>query len=128
MSESKQLNVLGNPIKLCSGKPLTGFFRNGCCHFYDKDHGSHIVCAIMNEEFLKFSKEKGNDLTTPQPAFHFPGLKPGDRWCLCALRWVEALRSGVIAKIDLEATHESILKYVSLETLVLHAEPFCSTK
>ena len=116
-----QRNVLGEVLEPCSFEPMTGYYRDGCCSSGTDDSGAHVVCAIMNDEFLRFSKNKGNDLTTPQPGFSFPGLRAGDRWCICALRWIEAVSAGVIAKIDLNATHESILKYVSLETLVLYS-------
>ena len=117
---SEQLNVLGEPLVLCSEEPMTGFFRDGCCKTDSSDHGSHIVCVVMTKEFLDFSRAMGNDLVSPRPEFYFPGLKPGDRWCVCSLRWIEALRAGVTAPIVLEATHEKILDYVSLETLVSH--------
>ena len=100
--------------------PLTGYFRNGCCQTEFSDRGSHVVCAVMTSQFLDFSREQGNDLITPRPEFQFPGLKPGDRWCLCALRWVEAVRAGFIAPVILDSTHEKILDHVSLETLVYH--------
>lgn len=121
MTTSKQINVLGEPLKPCSMNPLTGYFRNGCCETDASDRGSHVVCAVMTAEFLDFSARNGNDLMTPRPEFQFPGLKPGDRWCLCGLRWVEAVRAGVIAKVILESTHEKILEHVSLETLVHNA-------
>ena len=100
--------------------PLTGYFRNGCCQTESSDRGNHIVCAVMTSQFLDFSREQGNDLITPRPEFQFPGLKPGDSWCLCALRWAEAVRAGVIAPVILGSTHEKILDHVSLETLVHH--------
>lgn len=121
MTEHVQHNVLGEPLIPCSMDPLTGFFRNGCCQTDASDRGSHVVCAVMTSEFLDFSLSHGNDLITARPEFQFPGLKPGDRWCVCASRWVEALRAGVVAQIVLEATHERILDHVSLETLVHHA-------
>ena len=120
MSDVNQLNVLGEPLKPCSMDPITGYFRNGCCQTESSDRGSHVVCAVMTSQFLDFSRQQGNDLITPRPEFHFPGLKPGDRWCLCALRWVEAVRAGVIAPVILDSTHEKILDHVSLETLVHH--------
>ena len=110
-------NVLGGPLESCSSSPVTGFFRDGCCNTDDDDHGAHTVCAVMTEEFLAFSKLAGNDLSTPVPEFGFPGLKPGDRWCLCASRWVEALQSGKAPKVHLEATHERTLLFVGLEEL-----------
>jgi len=121
MNRSTQLNVLGEPLAPCSTDPITGYFRNGCCETDASDRGSHVVCAVMTAEFLDFSARSGNDLITPRPEFQFPGLKPGDRWCLCGLRWVEALRAGVVAQVVLESTHEKILEHVSLETLVHHA-------
>lgn len=120
MTHKTQLNVLGEVLTPCSVDPVTGYFRNGCCQTDASDRGSHVVCAVMTSEFLEFSYQQGNDLITPRPEFQFPGLKPGDRWCLCAPRWVEAVRVGVIAPVILESTHEKILDYVSLETLVHH--------
>ena len=120
MTLKTQLNVLGEPLKPCSMDPLTGYFRNGCCQTDASDRGSHVVCAVMSSHFLEFSQQQGNDLITPRPEFQFPGLKPGDRWCVCALRWVEAVRAGVVAPVVLESTHEKILDAVSLETLVHH--------
>lgn len=107
-------NVLGTPLAICSTSPMTGFYRDGCCNTGGGDMGAHIVCAQVTAEFLAFSKAQGNDLSTPVPAFQFPGLKPGDRWCLCASRWQEALDAGVAPPIVLEATHASALEYVSL--------------
>lgn len=117
------LNVLGQPIAPCSHQPLTGFFRDGCCNTGPEDRGRHVVCALMTAEFLRFSRDKGNDLSTPVPQFGFPGLKPGDRWCLCALRWREALEAGVAPDVVLEATHRSALEVVRLEDLLRHAVP-----
>jgi uncharacterized protein len=107
-------NVLGTPLTICSTSPMTGFYRDGCCNTGGGDMGAHVVCAQVTAEFLAFSKAQGNDLSTPVPAFQFPGLKPGDRWCLCASRWQEALDAGVAPPIVLEATHASALEYVSL--------------
>lgn len=115
-------NVFGNPIKMCSTNPLTGFFRDGCCKTNEQDLGVHTVCARVTEEFLEFSKERGNDLTTPRPEFEFPGLHPGDKWCLCASRWYEAYQAGVAPPVDLEATHEKTLEIVPLDELVKFAE------
>ncbi|HEY9103836.1 DUF2237 domain-containing protein [Chitinimonas sp.] len=115
------LNVLGLPLEACSFRPVTGFFRDGCCSSSPEDVGRHVVCAVMNPDFLTFSRLRGNDLSTPRPEFEFPGLKPGDRWCLCAARWVEALMAGSAPKVVLESTHEDVLELVSLETLVEHA-------
>lgn len=116
-------NVLGGELKDCSHSPLTGFYRDGCCHTGGDDIGLHIVCARLTEEFLLFSQSRGNDLMTPIPEFGFPGLKPGDRWCLCVARWLEALEAGVAPPVDLAATHISALEFVSLEDLKRHALP-----
>ncbi len=114
-------NVLGGELEACSMNPLTGFFRDGCCNTGQNDLGLHIVCAEMSEEFLEFSKSRGNDLSTPNPAFEFPGLQLGDRWCLCCLRWKEALEADMAPKVVLEATHMSVLEFVDLEDLQAHA-------
>ncbi|MFM8720090.1 MAG: DUF2237 family protein, partial [Chthoniobacterales bacterium] len=105
----KPRNVLGGPLQLCSFDPNTGFFRDGHCHTCADDHGSHTVCAVMTAEFLAFSKSRGNDLSTPMPQFEFPGLKPGDHWCLCAGRWLEAYEVRKAPKVNLEATNEAAL-------------------
>ena len=110
-------NVLGEMLDECSMRPLTGFFRNGCCDTHPKDLGSHTVCAVMTAEFLEFSKSRGNDLSTPVPECGFPGLKPGDRWCLCAPRWQEALQAGRAPRVALRATHEGALKHCALADL-----------
>ncbi len=114
-------NVLGQPLGTCCTSPMTGFFRDGVCNTGAGDYGAHIVCAQMTEEFLMFTKAQGNDLSTPVPAFQFPGLKPGDRWCLCASRWKEALDAGVAPPVVLEATHASALEYVTLNELKSYA-------
>lgn len=114
-------NVLGGALESCCISPLTGFYRDGACNTGEDDIGVHVVCAEMTEEFLKFSLAKGNDLSTPRPQFDFPGLKPGDRWCVCASRWREALEAGKAPPVVLAATHESALGYVKLEDLVAHA-------
>ncbi len=114
-------NVLGEPLLPCSRDPLTGFYRDGSCNTGEDDAGCHSVCAVMTEEFLAFSAERGNDLSTPRPAWGFPGLKPGDQWCLCAARWREALLAGKAPRVVLEATHEATLKYVTLDQLRAHA-------
>ncbi|HZS83412.1 MAG TPA: DUF2237 domain-containing protein [Stellaceae bacterium] len=114
-------NVLGERLALCSHKPMTGFFRNGCCDTGAEDVGSHTVCAVMTAEFLEFSKSRGNDLSTPVPEYGFPGLVPGDRWCLCAPRWQEALAAGHAPRVVLRATHEGALEYCSLADLKRHA-------
>jgi uncharacterized protein (DUF2237 family) len=116
-----QKNILGLPIVPCSLKPRTGFFRTGCCETGPEDIGAHVVCAVMTEEFLAFSRERGNDLSTPRPDFGFPGLRPGDRWCLCASRWKEALDAGVAPPIVLASTHHTALEHVSREDLLAHA-------
>ncbi len=110
-------NVLGGSLQICSAKPLTGFFRDGCCNTGPTDRGSHTVCVVATAEFLAFSKSRGNDLSTPVPDFGFPGLKPGDRWCLCAPRWHEALLAGHAPKVVLGATHEGALEYTTLADL-----------
>lgn len=114
-------NVLGEPLQSCSTAPLTGFFRSGCCDTGPEDRGLHVVCAQVTAEFLSFSRSRGNDLITPMPVYRFPGLKPGDRWCLCATRWLEALRAGVAPPVLLAATHERALEVVSLGDLKRHA-------
>jgi len=110
-------NVFGGKLETCSTSPMTGYYRDGCCRTGPQDLGLHVICAEVTEEFLQFSKARGNDLSTPNPEYEFPGLKPGDRWCLCALRWKEALDAGVAPPVILAATHESALKVVSLEEL-----------
>ena len=114
------LNVLGDPLEECGTDPLTGFYRDGFCRTDEQDQGRHVVCAIMSESFLTFTRSRGNDLTTPRPEFQFPGLTPGDRWCLCALRWREALEAGLAPPVILEATHENALRFVSLAQLEKH--------
>lgn len=111
------LNVLGTPLEACSLDPMTGYYRNGCCDTGSEDQGVHIVCAIMTAEFLAFSRERGNDLTMPLEMFQFPGLKPGDRWCLCADRWREAKDAGCAPHIVLEATHARMLEWATLDEL-----------
>ncbi len=119
MRESR--NVLGGPLQGCNDRPVTGFFRDGCCNTSDEDFGSHTVCALMTAEFLAFSQRAGNDLSTPMPEYGFPGLKPGDRWCLCAPRWQEALTAGAAPRVVLAATHEGALDYCSLADLKKYA-------
>lgn len=114
-------NVLGGELAPCSLDPVTGFFRNGCCETGAHDVGMHTVCAVMTEDFLTFSRLVGNDLSTPMPEYGFAGLKPGDRWCLCAPRWKEALDAGAAPKVVLEATHEETLAIVPLGVLKDHA-------
>jgi len=116
-----QLNVFGDPIESCSTRPLTGFFRTGCCDTGPEDASMHTVCAIMTREFLEFSRARGNDLVTPAPQFGFPGLRPGDRWCLCATRWLEAERLGKAPPVVLEATNIRTLDVIDRYTLESHA-------
>lgn len=113
-------NVLGGELYDCSIDPMTGWFRDGCCNTDANDHGVHTVCVIVTDDFLEFSRRVGNDLTTPMPQHHFPGLKEGDRWCLCASRWVEAREAGVAPKVVLEATHARTLEWATLEELTAH--------
>ena len=117
----RAVNVLGGVLEPCSVVPLTGFYRDGCCATGAEDIGSHTVCAVMTAEFLAFSAEHGNDLSTPMPHYGFPGLKPGDRWCLCAPRWQEALRTGSAPQVVLRATEASALDYCRMEDLRRHA-------
>lgn len=116
-SMDKSVNVLGQPLQLCSREPMTGFFRNGTCDTCAEDHGSHTVCAVMTAEFLAYSKYVGNDLSTPRPEFQFVGLKPGDQWCLCASRFLQAHDEGVAPRVNLAATHERALDIVPLGVL-----------
>ena len=111
------LNVLGTTLVPCSYDPLTGYFRDGCCNTDENDQGSHVICAKVTQEFLDFSLQQGNDLITPRPEYRFKGLKAGDRWCLCALRWREAYEAGVAPETVLESTHIRTLDFVSLEQL-----------
>ncbi|TVQ17776.1 MAG: DUF2237 domain-containing protein [Bacteroidetes bacterium] len=117
-------NVLGGPLMECSTDPLTGYYRDGSCQTGPSDLGTHTVCAKVTEEFLQFSRARGNDLITPVPAYRFPGLRPGDYWCLCASRWVEALKAGVAPSLKLEATHEKTLEFVSLDVLIQYQADF----
>lgn len=114
-------NVLGGDLQCCCTSPMTGFYRDGFCNTGGGDYGAHVVCAQVSAEFLVYSRSRGNDLSTPVPAYAFPGLKPGDRWCLCASRWKEALDDGMAPPVILEATHASALEYVSLAELKAHA-------
>jgi uncharacterized protein (DUF2237 family) len=118
---SPSRNVLGDRLAACSIKPMTGFFRDGCCDTGPQDLGSHTVCVVATAEFLEFSKSCGNDLSTPLPDYGFPGLKAGDRWCLCAPRWQEALEAGMAPRVVLRATHEGALAYCALADLKRHA-------
>jgi uncharacterized protein (DUF2237 family) len=116
-----QKNILGLPLVPCSLQPRTGFFRTGCCETGPEDVGVHTVCVVATEAFLAFSVERGNDLSTPRPEMGFHGLRPGDRWCLCASRWKEALDAGVAPPVVLASTHEATLRYVSRADLLEHA-------
>lgn len=125
VSQAPSQNVSGGRLRPCSADPLTGFFRDGCCNTGPLDTGSHTVCAVMTAEFLAHSKYLGNDLSTPRPEFGFPGLKPGDRWCLCASRFLQAHEEGVAPQVDLEASHVNALETVSLKVLSAYAlEPW----
>jgi len=117
----EQRNVFGEPIEVCSLKPTTGFYRTGCCETGPEDVGVHTVCVEVTREFLAFSKARGNDLSTARPEFGFPGLNPGDRWCLCAARWQEALDAGAAPRVVLAATHEATLQIVRLADLKRYA-------
>ena len=119
--ENSERNVLGTELKPCSTDPMTGFFRDGCCRTGPDDLGSHTVCAVMTDEFLAFTRAQGNDLSTPRPEYNFPGLKAGDRWCLCAARWREAFEAGAAPHVALDATHERALDVVDPEALHAHA-------
>lgn len=110
-------NVLGQPLVPCSFDPLTGYFRDGCCKTDESDHGTHVVCAVMTDAFLQFSLSKGNDLITPRPQWRFPGLRAGDAWCLCALRWQEAFDAGCAPQVKLESTHQKALSLLALDDL-----------
>ncbi|MBU79275.1 MAG: hypothetical protein CMD29_04020 [Flavobacteriales bacterium] len=114
-------NIFGEPLQSCCTKPMTGYFRDGLCRTISDDTGTHTVCAIMTKDFLEFSALKGNDLITPMPYYQFPGLKEGDKWCLCVSRWIEAEKEGKAPKLILEATHEKTLEYTSIDTLIKYA-------
>ena len=115
------LNVFGRPLVACGSDPPTGWFRDGCCRTDPEDRGLHVVCVVVTADFLVFSRQRGNDLSTPRPDMQFPGLKPGDRWCLCAVRWLEALQAGMAPDVVLEATHLNALGVVGLEQLKAYA-------
>ncbi len=121
MDASVNRNVLGEPLGPCGTDPMTGFFRDGSCRTCAEDTGRHVVCAEVTEAFLSYSRARGNDLVTPRPGFGFPGLKPGDRWCLCAARWEEARQAGLAPPVVLAATHAAALEVVSLQDLKAHA-------
>jgi hypothetical protein len=124
----ESFNVLGGELRACSYDPLTGYYRDGACSDSPDDAGTHVICARVTAEFLAFSRSRGNDLTTPRPEMRFRGLRPGDRWCLCALRWLEALEAGVAPPIVLEATHERALDLVPLAVLKQHAHDASSSR
>lgn len=121
---SGPLNVLGTPLEACCVSPMTGFYRDGTCNTGSGDFGIHTVCVEMTAKFLAFSKSRGNDLSTPEPAFGFPGLKPGDHWCLCVSRWKEAYDAGMAPRVVLSATHAMTLEFVSMDELQAHALEF----
>jgi len=121
MSREPDVNVVGGELQPCSSEPLTGFFRDGCCSTGPEDAGSHTVCAVMTAEFLEFSRLAGNDLSTPRPEWGFEGIQPGDRWCLCASRWLEAYEAGQAPEVVLGATHARALEVVPIEALTAHA-------
>ncbi len=123
MADELEKNVLGAPLQLCCIEPKTGFYRDGYCRTGEADTGSHVIAAIITDEFLEFTKSRGNDLQTPRPLYDFPGLKAGDRWCLCALRWQEAHEAGLAPPVVLEACHEKALKYIPLEILKKYRKP-----
>jgi uncharacterized protein (DUF2237 family) len=121
MEIDNSVNVLGENLASCSTEPMTGFFRNGCCDTSAADRGSHTVCVVLTSDFLAFSKARGNDLSTPRPEFGFDGLKPGDQWCLCAARFLEAYEAGAAPRVKLTATHKRALEIVPLDYLREHA-------
>ena len=118
MLEYCMKNILGTDLKCCGTKPMTGYFRDGFCRTTETDRGRHVVACIVNEKFLHFTRQMGNDLSSPNPMYSFPGLKPGDKWCVCALRWKEAFDAGCAPEVILEATHEKSLDYVNLDDLI----------
>ena len=117
MKKNKPINVLGEKLKPCSNTPLTGFYRDGCCNTGTEDHGCHTVCVVLTSTFLDFSKMRGNDLITPRPEYNFPGLKSGDKWCLCAERWKEAYEHGFAPRVYLKKTNKKVLSIVDIEVL-----------
>ena len=121
MRDMRQLNVLGAELQPCSMDPVTGYYRTGCCENHGDDPGLHVVCCRVTDEFLEFSKQAGNDLSTPMPQYGFAGLSDGDQWCVCAARWAEALEAGCACPVVLESTHVSALEYVDLDDLKSHA-------
>ena len=121
MDVDASLNVFGEPLESCGGEPITGFLRDGCCNTSDADIGSHTVCIEVTKEFLEYSRFRGNDLSTPVPEFNFPGLRPDNRWCLCAQRWLEAYQQGMAPKIHLIRTHQKALEIIPIEVLKMYA-------
>lgn len=121
MNDNEDTNVRGRPLQACSHDPVTGFYRNGYCQTGPDDRGAHVVCASVTQDFLDYTKQQGNDLMTARPEFGFEGLKAGDKWCLCASRWLEALEAGVAPPVDLEATHESLCAHIDREVLEKYA-------
>ena len=121
MNDTKQKNVLGEPLEVCSENPITGYFRDGCCNTDTSDVGSHTVCTKVTNDFLEFSKNQGNDLSTPRPEYGFDGLKDGDTWCLCADRWLEAYQNGVAPKTKLKSTNIKALEIIDLDYLKAHS-------
>lgn len=121
MEKDASLNVLGEELESCSEEPLTGFFRDGCCNTNEYDYGNHTVCVELTQEFLEYSRFRGNDLSTPRPEFAFPGLRPGQRWCLCAERWLEAFEHDMAPKVYLRRTHIRALEVITLEKLKSYA-------
>jgi uncharacterized protein (DUF2237 family) len=119
--ETQPLNIYDEPLQSCCTAPMTGYYRNGFCQTGSDDRGTHVVCAEMTEDFLSYTKSKGNDLSTPIPAYDFPGLKPGDRWCLCIIRWLEAEKAGIAPKINLKSTNKKALEYTNLKMLEKYA-------
>ncbi|MBO6851033.1 MAG: DUF2237 domain-containing protein [Marinobacter sp.] len=120
MQSEESVNVLGEALEACGNDPVTGFYRDGCCNTGPDDFGSHTVCAVVTDEFLAFSKARGNDLSTPRPEFGFPGLRAGDSWCLCAARWQEAFDDGSAPRVRLRATHQAALEHCALDNLKVH--------
>ena len=125
MTHDKAKNILGGELQACCMNPMTGFFRDGYCHTHQRDQGTHLVCAIVTQEFLDFTQSRGNDLRTPRPEYQFPGLKAGDGWCLCALRWKEAFDAGIAPPIKPEATHERVLDLIDKAILEQHYIQSC---
>ena len=121
MKPVESINVFGEPLEACSQNPVTGFFRNGCCDTCAEDLGSHTVCVVMTRDFLNYSLEQGNDLTTPRPEFEFPGLRAGDQWCLCASRWLEAHAAGKAPKLRLRSTHQAATEIIDIQLMRQYA-------